>query len=252
MRILFIGDVYGEPGRKILKKYLPILKKKYNYNFLIVNGENSCNNGRGISLEIYKEFMNLGVNCITMGNHTYGNKELDSFIEDSNVIRPANFYETPGKGYRTFNYNNKKITVINVMGRAFLNIPLECPFKTCDNIIKDLNSDYIIVDIHAEATSEKVALGWYLDGRVSAVVGTHTHIQTADERLLNNNTLYITDVGMTGPRDEIIGVSKEIVITRFLKGYSGPNKVVDGPRQLNGVILDLDKDPKIERITIID
>lgn len=250
MKILFIGDVYGETGRSMLKESLPILKKEYKYDFLIVNGENSSNNGRGIDLKIYKEFMSLGVNCITMGNHVWGNKDIFDFIDESNIVRPLNFFDVPGQGYKTFRFNEKTITVINLLGRVFMNMVLDCPFQTMDKILEKIDSDYIFIDFHAEATSEKVALGWYLDGRVDAIVGTHTHVPTADNRVLPKKTLYITDVGMTGALNGVIGVSKDVVVNRFIKGYNGQNKPEYGPSQLNGVILDL-KNKKIERISLI-
>lgn len=247
MRVLFIGDVYGPPGRKYLKEQLPKLKKEYKPNIVIVNAENSSNNGRGIPEDFYRELMELGVSTVTMGNHVWGNQKLLNFIDNAHIVRPANYYEAPGKGYDLIQYNNKKLLVINLLGRIFMNANLENPFLVVDKIISEIEADYIVVDFHAEATSEKVALGHYLDGRVTAVVGTHTHIQTADERILPKGTIYITDVGMTGPLDGIIGVDKEIVINRFISGYSRANKVAKTKNQLNAVIMDFD-DKTIQRI----
>ncbi|MDX9691539.1 MAG: TIGR00282 family metallophosphoesterase [Acholeplasmataceae bacterium] len=248
MKVLFIGDIYGRPGIDMLTEYLPELKKTYKPNIVIVNAENAAN-GRGITLKIYKEIMSLGVHAITMGNWVWGNKELFEFIEDSNIVRPINFRQAPGKGFLTINYNGQKLLVINVLGRTFMNANLECPFETVKKTILEHEVDYTLVDIHAEATSEKVAIGHYLDGLASAVVGTHTHIQTADERALPNGTLYITDVGMTGPLNGVIGVTKEIVLDRFLNGFSIPNEVAPGPKQLNAVIMDFAK-KSINRIHI--
>ncbi len=254
MKILFIGDVYGDLGKEILKKNLPYLKEKYNYNLLIVNGENASKYGRGLNYKSYKEFMEMKVNLVTLGNHAFSQNDIYDFIDNSNVIRPANFYNVNGKGYHIINFNGKKVLVINIMGRTMINFPLDCPFRTVDEILKKEKYDYAIVDFHAEATSEKIAMGWYLDGKVNAVLGTHTHVQTADLRILPNKTIYITDVGMTGPKDGVIGVNKEIIINRFINGMSKQNFPEQGLGQLNGVILDFtDKfNPKAERISIIE
>lgn len=238
MIILFVGDIYGELGRKMLLDHLGDLKETYKPNLIIVNGENSANNGRGINESFYKELMKNGVHAVTMGNHVWGQKELVDFIENSNVVRPLNYLSAPGKGYLIINYNNTKVLVMNLLGRTFLDANLENPFVLAKKILEEENYDYSLIDFHAEATSEKVALGHYLDGLASAVVGTHTHVQTADERMLPKGTFYITDVGMTGPLNGIIGVNKEIVINRFLNGFTVPNKVEEGICQLNAVLID--------------
>lgn len=246
MKVLFIGDLYGKPGLDILQEVLPELKSTYKPNIIILNAENA-HHGRGINLKIYKELMTLGIHVLTMGNWVWGQKELFEFIDQANIVRPFNFREAPGKGFITLNFNGQKLLVINALGRTFMNPQMLCPFTGIDEIIKNNPADYVIVDIHAEATSEKVALGYYLDGKVSAVVGTHTHVPTADERKLSNGTLYITDVGMTGPLNGVIGVHKDIVIQRFLNGFSIPNEVAPGAKQLNAVIMDL-KLKTIQRI----
>jgi metallophosphoesterase (TIGR00282 family) len=246
MKVLFIGDIYGKPGFDMLYEYLPIIKDLHKPNIIIANAENAAN-GRGINLKLYKELMNLGIQVITMGNWVWGNKELFEFIEDSKIARPFNFREAPGKGYQIINYNGKKILVINALGRTFMNPNLDCPFIGIDKILENETFDYSIVDIHAEATSEKVALGHYLDGRVDAILGTHTHVPTADNRVLPKGSLYITDVGMTGPLNGVIGVAKEIVLDRFINGFSIPNEVAPGIKQFNAVIMDLNK-KTIERI----
>lgn len=251
MKILFIGDIYGEPGRKILLDNLDELKQTYRPNIIIVNAENSANNGRGITQKFYKELMSAGVHAVTMGNHVWGQNELLEFISDSHVVRPINFFEAPGKGYDLIKYNDQTLLVINALGRTFMNASLESPFFEIERVIGEIKSDYVFVDFHAEATSEKIALGHYLDGRVSAIVGTHTHVQTADERRLPKGTLYITDVGMTGPLDGIIGVDKEIVVKRFLHGHSVSNQVAITKNQLNGVIMDL-RQKTIKRIHLED
>lgn len=251
MRILFIGDIYGEPGRKILLSNLDDLKATYKPNIIIVNAENSANNGRGITYRFYKELMAAGVHVVTMGNHVWGQNDLVDYIDDSRIVRPLNFPKAPGKGYDVIQYNQTTLLVINALGRTFMNANLESPFFEIDHLLETVKTDYVFIDFHAEATSEKVALGHYLDGRVDAVIGTHTHVPTADNRVLPKGTLYITDVGMTGPLDGIIGVDKDIVVNRFLYGHSPANVVANTKNQLNGVILDLKK-KTIERIHIED
>lgn len=248
MKILFIGDIYGEPGFEILKENIDFLKDEYRPNLIVVNAENVAN-GRGITEDIYKELMKMGIHAITMGNWTWGNNDLYNFIEGSKIIRPANYRKAPGLGYQTINYNGKKVLIVNLLGRIFMNPNLSNPFIKMDEILENNEADYILVDMHAEATSEKVALGHYLDGRVSAVVGTHTHIQTNDNRVLPKGTLYISDVGMTGPLNGVIGVDKEIVLERFITGFSKGNITAKGAMQLNGVIMDLDK-KTIEKIHV--
>lgn len=248
MKVLFIGDIYGKPGMEMLEKHLPELKNTHKPHLIIANGENAAN-GRGITLKLYKELMTMGIHAITMGNWVWGNKELFEFIGDSNIIRPFNYHNAPGKGYLSLNFNGSKILIINALGRTFMNANMDCPFIGIDKILENEKADYVLVDMHAEATSEKVALGHYLDGRVTAVVGTHTHIPTADERKLPKGTLYITDVGMTGPLNGVIGVTKEIVLDRFINGFSIPNEVAPGDRQLNAVIMDFQK-KTISRIHI--
>lgn len=251
MKVLFIGDIYGEPGRKIFLDHIDELKAAHKPNIIIVNSENSANNGRGITQKFYKELMQKGVSAVTMGNHTYGQNELLTFIDDSHVIRPINYKAAPGKGYDLIKFNSQTLLVINALGRTFMNANMESPFFEIEKVINEVKADYVFVDFHAEATSEKVALGHYLDGKVSAIVGTHTHIPTADERVLPKGTLYITDVGMTGPLDGVIGVDKDIVVNRFLYGYSLPNQVAITKNQLNAVILDL-KNKTIKRIHLED
>lgn len=246
MRVLFIGDIYGNPGLQIFESKISDLKKQYRPDIIIVNGENIAN-GRGITKELYLKLMKLNVNAITMGNWTFGNKDIFNFIDDSNLIRPANYLSAPGNGFKIININGRKILIINLLGRIFMDANLPNPFLVVDEIIKNNQADYIFVDMHAEASSEKIALGHYLDGRVNAIVGTHTHVQTNDDRLLPKGTLYITDVGMTGPLDGIIGVDKEIAITRFTTGYAKANLIENGKKQLNGAFLDLDK-KTIEKI----
>jgi 2',3'-cyclic-nucleotide 2'-phosphodiesterase len=259
MKILFIGDVFGSPGRDMVQEYLPKLKEKYKPQAIIINGENSAS-GKGITEKIYKQFMEWGAQVITMGNHTWDKKEIFEFIDDAkNMIRPANFPEgTPGKGMTFLNINGVELAVLNLQGRTFLPA-IDDPFRKVDELIAEAKkrTNIIFLDFHAEATSEKQAMGWYVDGRVSAVVGTHTHTQTADNRILPKGTAYITDVGMTGPYDGILGVERDSVLKRFLTSLPvrfEPDK--SGRNQLNAVLVTIDqvdgRASKIERIIIND
>src|SRR5699024_2519037 len=218
MNILFIGDVVGPPGREMIKAYIPRLEAKYRPQLTIVSGENAAS-GKGITEKIYKQFLEWGAQVVTLGNHAWDKKEIFEFIEQTDyLVRPANFPEgTPGKGIVYININGKEIAIINMQGRTFLP-PLEDPFRYIDNLISEAKkrTNLIFLDFHAEATSEKLAMGWYCDGRISTVVGTHTHVQTADERILPGGTAYISDVGMTGSYDGILGVEQEAVLKRFL------------------------------------
>lgn len=259
VNILFIGDVVSSPGRTMVDAYVPKLKEKYRPAITIINGENAAG-GNGITRKIYKRFLEIGAQAVTLGNHTWANKEIYEFIdEERNIIRPANFpSETPGKGIAYIKVNELEIAVINLQGRTFLT-PIDCPFKKADELIAEAKkrTSLIFVDFHAEATSEKQAMGWYLDGKVSAVVGTHTHVQTADERILPNGTGFITDVGMTGPYDSILGVEKETIINRFITSLPSRFEVdKKGRNQLNGVVVTVDpqtgKAKHINRILIND
>ncbi|TMN23637.1 TIGR00282 family metallophosphoesterase [Lentibacillus cibarius] len=259
MKILFIGDVAGSPGRDMVQAYLPELKAKYRPDMTIINGENAAA-GKGITQKIYKQFLQWGAHVITMGNHTWDKKEIFEFIDEAkNMIRPANFPEgTPGKGITFVNINGTEVAVVNAQGRTFLPA-IDDPFRKMDELIEIARkrTNIIFVDFHAEATSEKQAMGWYLDGRVSAVVGTHTHTQTADERILPSGTAFITDVGMTGPYDAILGMEKEAVMKKFLTSLPVRFEIdKNGRNQLNGIIVDIDKKTGkasvIERIMIND
>lgn len=259
MNILFIGDIYGSLGREIVRKNLSRLKSQYTINFIIANGENAAH-GRGITEQIFKTFLEQGIQVITMGNHTFDNRDIFNFINNTkNLIRPANMDESvPGKGYDIYNYNDLKIAVINLSGRTFMNT-CNCPFRTFDEIYQEVSkiTPIIIVDFHAEATSEKIAFGYYADGRASGVIGTHTHVPTGDNRILPNKTAYITDVGMSGPLNGVIGVEKESVINRFINGLPVRfTPVEEGDAQLNAVLITINnqtgKATKIERINIIE
>ncbi|MFH0774782.1 MAG: TIGR00282 family metallophosphoesterase [bacterium] len=213
MRALFIGDVIGKKGRRLVSAITPALRKEKQIDLVIANGENAAG-GFGLTKKTADELLSGGVDLLTGGNHTFTKKEVYEIIEEYPIIRPANYPPSvPGRGYIIKN----GLCMISLCGRTFME-PLDCPFRTADSIINEVSekTKVIIVDIHAEATSEKVALGWYLDGRVSAIIGTHTHIPTADARLLPKGTAYITDVGMVGARDSVIGMNKATILKRFL------------------------------------
>ena len=254
MRILFIGDIVGKVGRNAIAEYLPKIKQSYRPTVSIVNAENAAH-GKGLTEKLYKQLLRDGVDFMTMGNHTYGQREIYDFIDDANrMVRPANFpSEAPGVGMRFIQINDIKLAIINLQGRSFMQ-DIDDPFKKADQLIEEAKKEtnFIFVDFHAETTSEKNAMGWYLDGRVSAVVGTHTHIQTSDERVLPNGTGYITDVGMTGYYDGILGINRDEVIERFITSLPQRHVVPDDGRSvLSGVIIDLDKDGKTKQIEII-
>ncbi len=244
MKILFIGDIVGSPGRGAVKKLLPGLAKEHNLKFIIANAENAAG-GSGITPAVAEELFASGVDVLTSGDHIWKKREVFELInQDARILRPLNFpLGAPGNGYGVFPAKGGlKVGVINVNGRVFMEA-LECPFRTASAAVQDISKDtkVIIVDIHAEATSEKVALGWYLDGKVSAVLGTHTHIQTADERILPQGTAYLTDAGMTGPYDSVIGRRVEDVLERFLTSIPVRFEVASDNVQLHGAVLDIDE-----------
>ena len=251
MNILAVGDLVGNAGIQELKKQLPKIKKEYNIDFTIVNAENSAE-GMGITEKNFNDILSIGVDCITMGNHTWGKKDIFKFIDHPKLLRPNNYPEgVCGKGYNIYKCNNKKIAVINSMGRAEINIGLENPFlitkKTVEQIKNDV--DIIILDFHAEATAEKVAMGYFLDGKVTAVFGTHTHVQTADEKILPKGTAYITDIGMTGPKNSALGMDLDVAIKRFTTSLPERYKIATGECILNGVVFNLnDNTNKVNRI----
>jgi len=244
MKILFIGDIVGAPGRKAVKELLPQLKKEHGFDFVIANAENASG-GSGITLKVAEELFSCSVDVLTSGDHIWKKREIFEFIDkEDRILRPINFPDNaPGRGSGVFKTTKGlKVGVINVNGRVFMEA-LDSPFKTVMSACQELSKEtkIIIVDIHAEATSEKVALGWYLDGRVSAVLGTHTHIQTADERILPNGTVYLTDVGMTGPYDSVIGRRIEDVLEKFITSVPRRFEVAEGNIQLHAVLVDIDE-----------
>ena len=253
MKLIFIGDVYGRSGRDALIEHLPPLIKQHDVDFVIVNGENAAH-GRGITKDICKEMFDAGADCITSGDHIWDQREMIAQINNyKNVLRPVNLPDgAPGNGiYKGMTKNGKSILIVNAMGRTFME-PIECPFRRMDLELKNYrlgqNIDAIFVDFHAEATSEKVAFGHYLDGRVSAVVGTHTHIPTADAHILEHGTAYQTDAGMTGDYDSVIGRRKDISIYGFLRKMPGekPQPAI-GPGTLSGALITIDDQTGLAR-----
>ncbi len=236
MKILFIGDIYGKPGVDYVLEKIDFLRKTYHPNLIVANAENA-KDGRGLTKNIYKQLMKAGVSLLTMGNHTWKNKELETFIDEANIIRPINDGSNKGVGYKVIQYNDKKILFINALGKAYMNEVYDSPFLMVKEILDKETYDYSFLDFHAEASAEKVAMGHFLDGKLDCLVGTHTHVQTNDNRILPKGLMYITDVGMTGPLNGVIGVEKDIIINKFVYGESKPNEVASGPRQLNAVLV---------------
>lgn len=258
MNVLVIGDIVGKPGVEAVKKHLPKLREQYHADFIIVNGENSAD-GMGITKNILNDLYHAGAHVVTMGNHTWGKKDIFSFIdEEKNLIRPANYAEgLPGHGTALLEIKDKKIGVIDLIGRVNTGGSYDSPFEVADKEIdnlKQIGADYIFVEIHAEATAEKVALAHYLKEKVNLVYGTHTHVQTADEQIFSTGMAYITDIGMTGPKNSIIGMDEGVALKRFLTQIPERYKCADGEFMLNGIFLQLDENinkvSKIERISL--
>lgn len=254
MKILAVGDLVGEGGLKKLKENLPEIQKNESIDFTIVNAENVAE-GMGITTKNFNELKTMNIDILTMGNHTWAKKDVFSFINDSFIIRPANYTRgLPGKGYRILEKNEKKIEVINLIGRTDMGVLSENPFKCIDDILNKTEADIRIVDFHAEATAEKIAMSYYLDGRVSAIYGTHTHTQTADEMILQNGTGYITDVGMTGPKKSVIGMDIDASLKRFVTSLPERYKIADGECKLNAVVFEINdesnKTQNVYRINI--
>lgn len=255
MKILAVGDLVGKVGVQTLHDNLPKIIKENDIDFVIVNAENAAD-GMGLTEKMYKSITDLKVDVITMGNHTWGKKDIFGFIDNDNIIRPANYSRgVPGKGYTIINKNGKKICVINLIGRTSMNVLSDNPFTVADDIINEVKDsvDIIIVDFHAEASAEKVALSYYLDGKVSFIFGTHTHVQTADECILEKGTAYITDIGMTGPKKSVIGMDVEASIKRFLTSLPEKYKTAEGNGKLNSCMFEInDKTNKVVKITRIN
>ncbi|MDD3374161.1 MAG: TIGR00282 family metallophosphoesterase [Candidatus Omnitrophica bacterium] len=245
MNILCIGDIVGKPGREAVETLLPTLIKEYDIEFVIANVENAAG-GSGIIPRLAESFLSCGCDVLTTGDHVWDKKEILEFLGDEKrILRPCNFPEgSPGKGFCvTTTKKGNKIAVINLLGRVFMRYNVNCPFKAFEHLIKDIRKETpnVIVDFHAEATSEKIAFGHFADGKASGVFGTHTHVQTADEKILQKKTGYITDVGMTGPFDSVIGQNKEKIIERFLKSMPSKFEVASEDVWLNGVVFTIDE-----------
>jgi 2',3'-cyclic-nucleotide 2'-phosphodiesterase len=243
MRVLFIGDIVGAPGRQIVADRLADTVAQRQIDLVIANGENAAS-GFGITPRLAEELLGMGIDVLTGGNHSWDRKEILEYIpHQPRLLRPANFPENnPGSGvYVGTAKNGARYAVLDLQGRVFLP-PFEDPFRKADAELGKLPGDvsFVLVDMHAEVTSEKVALGWYLDGRVTAVVGTHTHVATADERVLPQGTAYITDVGMTGPHGGVIGMDRDGIIKRFLDGMPARFDVANGDVQMNCVLVETD------------
>jgi 2',3'-cyclic-nucleotide 2'-phosphodiesterase len=248
MKILFIGDIFGQPGRRIVKEALPGLLEEYSPDLILANGENAAA-GFGITPPLVEELLGLGIAVLTSGNHIWDKKEILPYLAehaDGRLLRPANYPSGPGQapGYGLYLGNTRagvKYAVMNLQGRVFMP-SIDCPFRAADRLLEQIPAEVKlrIVDMHAEATSEKMALGWYLDGRVTAVVGTHTHVPTADEAVLPGGTAYITDVGMTGPYDSVIGIDKASVVQKFLNQLPTRFEVAKGDVRLSAVLVETD------------
>ncbi len=256
MNILIVGDVVGKVGLESVKKYMPKLKSEYSVDFTIINGENSAD-GMGITKNILNDLYSSGANVVTMGNHTWGKKDIFSFIdEEEKLLRPANYSDgVPGHGSALVDCNGKKVGIIDLIGRVNMGGNFDSPFERADVEIEKLKTkgaDIIIVEIHAEATAEKIALAYYLKNKASIVYGTHTHVQTADEKIYDTGMGYITDIGMTGPTNSIIGMEPDVALKRFLTQIPERYSCAEGEYMLNGVLFEYDESSqKVTKITRI-
>ena len=242
MKIMLVGDVIGRPGRRSFREHTPRLRKEKGIDIVIVNGENSAG-GKGITRKSLDELYQGGADIVTSGNHVWDKREVLEFIDrEPFLIRPANYPEgAPGKGFCIYPFKAKNIGVINLSGRTFMPA-LDCPFQKAEQLLREMDGrcDVVLLDFHAEATSEKMAMGWYLDGRLQCLVGTHTHVQTADERILPKGTAYITDLGMVGPWNSILGVKADIVVDKFLRALPSRFDLAEAPNVYSAVVLEVD------------
>jgi len=246
IKILFIGDIVGRPGRRAVREYLAAHKEADKIDLVLANGENMAG-GQGFTPETYDAMIEAGVDYFTSGNHIWAKKDIIDKMKDGSVkiLRPANFSDdSPGSGVVKIKVADTKIILVNIIGRVFIPLPASDPFHKAKEIVDDHEGEIIIVDFHAEATSEKIALGYYLDGKVSAVLGTHTHVQTSDETILPKGTAYITDVGMTGPKESVLGIEKDIIIKQFLTGQPQSHKVASGEAIFSAVLVEIDTSTK--------
>lgn len=246
INILFIGDIVGKPGRRAVKELLPDIKSKEKIDLVFANGENLAS-GKGMTYGKYQEMIDAGIDYFTSGNHIWNNDDIVPHLSDPKIkiLRPANYPEDlPGRGVAKIKCGEEEIVLANIQGRVFMNEEVEDPFVIAKNIATENNGKIIIIDFHAEATSEKIALGYYLDGSASAVLGTHTHVQTADEKVLADGTAYISDVGMCGPEESVLGVKKEIIIEKFLTQLPLSHKVATGDSIFNAIVVAIDPESK--------
>ncbi len=244
MKVLAVGDLVGDVGLSKLKENLNNIIETENIDFVIVNAEN-VSGGMGITVQDFRTLDNMKIDVITMGNHTWGKKDIFSFIDNNKLLRPANYSKgVLGHGYGIYECNNKKIAVISLIGRTDMSVLSENPFIVVNDIIENIKdkTDYIFVDFHAEATAEKIAMKYYLDGKVTGIFGTHTHVQTADEEITENGTAYITDIGMTGPKKSVIGMDVEVSIKRFLTSLPERYKLANGPAMLNACVFEINEE----------
>ena len=246
MKILVIGDIFGRPGRRALRELLPGLQREYRVDFTIANAENAAG-GKGLTPKVADEIFESPVHVLTAGNHIWEHAELHPYFDSHPILRPHNVHESlPGKGWGIFAVGGARIAVVNLQGIVYMEEKghkAENPFRAIDALLPEIRNqaDAIVIDFHAEATSEKRALAWYVDGRVTALLGTHTHVQTADEEVMPGGTAYISDIGMTGPHASVIGLAKEVAIHRFLTGERKGFKVAEEGVQLDGVVIDIDE-----------
>lgn len=251
MKVLFLGDIFGRPGRQVVAQFLPELKEKYQPALIAANAENAAG-GFGLTKKIAQELFDLGIQVLTSGNHIWDQKEIYSYIsQEPRILRPANYPpDVPGSSVYIHEAEEGFIAVINLIGRVFM-LDFDCPFRAADRILDELPDQvtHVLVDFHGEATSEKMALARYLDGRVSALVGTHTHVLTADEQILPKGTAYITDLGMCGPLNSVLGVETSTVIRQFLTQLPTRFTVAKGPAQLTGVLIGLNCKGTADKIT---
>ncbi len=243
MKVLAVGDIVGESGVRKLKEVLPKIKKQEEIDFVITNGENAAG-GMGLTERNFKDIIEAGTDVITMGNHTWGKKDIFKFIDNPQLLRPANYPKgVVGKGLGIYECKNKKIAVMNFIGRVDINILTENPFILAKEMVEELQGkvDMIFIDFHAEATAEKIAMGRFLDGKITALFGTHTHVQTADEQILPNGTAYITDLGMTGPKNSVIGMDVQVSFKRFETTLPEKYRLAEGECMLNAVKFEVDE-----------
>jgi 2',3'-cyclic-nucleotide 2'-phosphodiesterase len=254
LRVLFIGDLIGEPGRAIVASQLPRLRSELQIDICLANGENAAG-GFGITPAVASQLFSLGIDLLTTGNHVWDRKEIESFVqEEPRLLRPANYPpDVPGRGFHILKKDKECLGVLNLSGRTFMS-PLDCPFRTAEREVARMKEKTraLLIDFHAEATSEKKAFGWFMAGKVSAVIGTHTHVQTADEQILPGQTAYITDVGMTGSAESVIGIAKEDAIARFLTQMPKRYHVAKDAAQLNSVMVEIDDEGRAIQIVRIN